>query len=434
MSPRSAGARWSRRPDWTTTAWWRRPVGPVYLASLVLSLGKGAWFTCWALFFLHQVGLSTTEFAVGITAAGVTGMIVGGPLGYLSDRIGTRETLVVLGMVQGAAILSYTVVRGFWAVVLVTCVMIAADRATPGIRIAVISGLTSGDDRMESISTNRAMTQGGIVVGALAGAYVLSLDDAKGYLGLILIYGSATIGCALLLLRVPHVESLRDRQASRPVMVLRDRPFLLITLFNGVLALSWGMLDSGVPLWITNHTRAPLWVMGVLMGYNAVAIVLFQNRVSRSATTVPASARLGLWSGVLLAVSCAAFACTYHGAGAMVFVLLIVAASVHLVGELCFVSSGFGLSVALTPDDAHGEYQGVFSTGQAAALTFSPGLMAVLLVEWGVVGWFVLAALYLAGGAGTIWASRWALRDQRRQHDDGDPLVGALADGQGDTA
>lgn len=403
----------SARPGWTTAAWWQRPVGPVYLASLALSLGKGAWFTCWAMFFLHSVGLSTTEFGFGITAAGVLGMLAGGPLGYLADRLGARETLIALGVVQGLAILSYTLVHGFWPAVLVTCVMIAADRATPGIRIALISGLTTGEERMESISTNRAMTQGGIVVGALAGAYVLALDNSIGYLGLVLVYGTSAIGCSALLRRVPHVESLNERKVRRNVLVLRDRPFLLITLFNGVLALSWGMLDSGVPLWITQHTQAPLWVMGVLMGANAVVVVLFQNRVSRAAVTVRGAARLGLWSGVLLAVSCVAFAGTDDGSGTRVLLLLAVGAAVHVVGELFFVSSGFGLSVALTPDDAHGEYQGMFSTGQAAALAFAPGLMTVLLVDGGVAGWFVLAGVYLVGGVGTLAASQWAQRSGR---------------------
>ncbi|WP_405528538.1 MFS transporter [Streptomyces avidinii] len=410
MSREAAKGRRSRRPEWATVEWWRRPAGPVYLASLVLSLGKGAWFTCWALFFLHSVGLSTAEFAFGITAAGVVGMIVGGPLGYLADRVGARETLVVLGTVQGLAILSYTWAHEFWAAVAVTCVMIAADRATPGIRIALLSGLTTGEERIKSISTNRAMTQGGIVVGALAGAYVLSLDNAAGYLGLIVMYGGTTVGCSVLLLRVPRVASLSDRKVRRRVMVLRDRPFLLITLFNGFLALSWGMLDSGVPLWITHHTHAPLWVMGVLMGANAVVIVLFQNRVSRAAEAVPGAARLGLWSGVLLAASCGIFAATYRGSGAWVFVLLALGAAVHVVGELFFVSSGFGLSVNLTPNDAHGEYQGMFATGQATALTFAPGIMTVLLVDWGVAGWFALAAVYLVGGIGTLGAARWAMR------------------------
>lgn len=402
-----------RRPAWATAAWWRRPVGPVYFAALVLSLGRGAWFTCWAMFFLESVGLTTAEFGIGITAAGVAGLILGGPVGYLADRVGARETLAVLGVVQGLALLSYAWADDFWTIVVVTCVMIAAERSTPGVRIAVISGLTTGEDRLQSISTARVMTQGGIVVGAALGAVVLSVHSRAGYLSLVLSYGAVCLLSSALLLKVPHVRSLADRRVRRGVLALRDRPFLLITFLNGLLALNWGMLDSGVPLWITAHTDAPAWIMGVLMGFNAVAMVVFQNRVSRSGATVEGASRLGLWSGVLLAASCGVFALTVDGSGTTVLVVLFLAASVHVIGELFFVGSGLGLSVGLTPEDAHGEYQGVFSTGQSAAMMLAPGVMTVLLVEWGTVGWLMLAGLYLIGGFGTVTAGRWALRSRR---------------------
>jgi hypothetical protein len=45
----------------------------------------------------------------------------------------------------------------------------------------------------------------------------------------------------------------------------------------------------------------------------------------------------------------------------------------------------------------------------------APGIMTLLLVEWSVAGWFVLAAVYLLGGFGTLFAGRWALRDRERE-------------------
>jgi len=146
-----------------------------------------------------------------------------------------------------------------------------------------------------------------------------------------------------------------------------------------------------------------------------VLIVLFQNRVTRAGATVRSAGRLGLWAGILLAVSCLAFAASYHGTGAAVLVVLVVAAAVHVAGELLFMGSGFGLSVGLTPEDAHGEYQGVFNTGQAAAIALAPGIMTVLLVEWSVTGWLVLAGIFLLAGVGTVLTGSWALRKQAAQ-------------------
>lgn len=404
----------TRRPVWTTADWWRQPAAPIYFASLVLSLGRGAWFTCWAVFFTRSVGLSAAQFGIGITVAGLLGLIAGGPVGYLADRVGRRETLVALGTIQGLALLSYAFVTDFWPVMVVTAVMIAAERSTPGVRVATIAGLIEGKERMAGLATMRVTSQIGIVAGAGFGAVVLSMDNRAGYLALVLGYGGLQLICAALVTRVPHLPGLRDRKVKRRMLVLRDRPFLVITFMGGLLALNWGMLDSGVPLWITNHAHAPLWLMGVLMGGNAAAMVIFQHRASKASETVPGAARTGLWSGILLAVSCVVFAVSYHQSATVVAVVLLIAASVHVVGELFFVASGWGLSVGLTPEDAHGEYQGMFGTGYAAAMVLAPGLMTLLLVEWRVAGWFALAALYLVGGVGTVLATRWALRERPR--------------------
>ncbi|MGE5830528.1 MAG: MFS transporter [Micromonosporaceae bacterium] len=387
----------------------------MHLATLVLSIGSGAWFSSWTIFFTRSVGLSAVEFGLGITVAGVIGLVGGSPFGYLADRLGTREALVGLGAVQGVAILSYMLVESFWAFFAVTTVAVTAERLAPGIRIAVISGLTSGATRLRDISTNRVVQHVGLAVGAGIGALILWADTRPAYLGLILLYGLAILGsAAIVLLRVPRVASLVDRRDERRMLALRDRPFLVVTLLSGVLALNWGMLGVGLPLWINAHTNAPLWTVGAITAFNALVIILLQNRVSRSADTVPRAARMAVRSGVTLAVACAIFAATYHGSGALVIALLFAGAAVHVAGELFFVASGWGLSVGLTPREAHGEYQSTFATGSAAALVVAPAVMSATVAGWGVAGWAVLGVLFLLAALPVVPVSRWALRAELR--------------------
>lgn len=391
------------------------PVAWMHMATLVLSVGRGAWFSSWAIFFIRSVGLSPAEFGLGITVAGVIGLVSGSPLGYLADRLGTREVLICLGAVQGAAILAYLLVDGFWTFFAVTTVAITAERLAPGIRIAVIAGMTSGSARLRDISTNRVVLHVGLAVGAGIGTLILWADTRPAYLGLILLYGLATLGsAAIVLVRIPHVTSLADRRDKRRLLVLRDRPFLALTLLSGVLALNWGMLGVGLPLWINAHTDAPLWTVGAIAAFNAVLIILFQNRVSRTASSVPGAARMAVNSGVALAVSCLLFASTYHGSGPLVIVLLFAGAAVHVVGELFFVASGWGLSVGLTPKDAHGEYQSMFATGSAAAQVVAPAMMSVAVVGWGVAGWAVLGVLFLLAVVPVVPISRWAMGTELR--------------------
>ncbi|OKI60850.1 hypothetical protein A6A27_29040 [Micromonospora sp. CB01531] len=394
---------------------WQAPVGPIYVATLVLSVGRGAWYACWALFFLRSVGLSPAEFGFGITAAGVVGMVAGMPFGYLADRLGPREVLIVVASVQGLATMSLALVGEFWSAMLVTTVVVTVERAAPGIRIAVLSGLTSGADRLKAISNCHVIKEVGAVAGSLVGIVVLVIDSRAGYVALVLFCGSANLAFALLMSRVPHVASLRERKVKRKVLVLRDRPFLVLTVLNGVLALNWGLLDSGLPVWLTTHTQAPPWTMGVLLAFNGVVIVLLLNRFTRAAATVRSAGRLSILAGGTLAVSCLLFATTDGRAGTVVIALLFAAAAVHTLGELFFVGSGYGLSVGMTREEAHGEYQGMFGVGEGAAMMLAPGLLTALLAGWGAPGWLLLGGLFLAAGAGLLLTSRWSIRLERQR-------------------
>ncbi len=57
-----------------------------------------------------------------------------------------------------------------------------------------------------------------------------------------------------------------------------------------------------------------------------------------------------------------------------------------------------------------GRVEGVFGTGEAAAITAGPAIMTTLVAGVGAPGWLALGALFIAAGAGTIPATRWALR------------------------
>ena len=47
--------------------------------------------------------------------------------------------------------------------------------------------------------------------------------------------------------------------------VLRDRPYAVITLLNGILMLYMPLLSIVVPLWIVQRTSAPRWMVAALL-------------------------------------------------------------------------------------------------------------------------------------------------------------------------
>jgi MFS transporter len=375
------------------------------------AVGNGAWYTSWALFLTRSVGLSPAQVGIGMTIAGVVGLLAATPIGWIADRLGAREVFAVLLLVQAAASLAYLAVGGLAAFVATACVAEAA-RSGNGARNALVLGLTPREeDRLAALGSLRSISHFGWAIGAVAGAVIIGVDSRAAYVALLLLNGASYLVYAGLVASVPRVASTAARRGLR---VVHDRPYVTLAGLMGVLALCWAMMSSGLPLWIALHTDAPRSLSAAIVVLNSLAIALLQVRVSRGIGSPAGAARGARLAGALLAASCLLFALTAGWGGAGVVAVLVAAGVVHTAGELLFVASSWGLSVPLMPADAAGEYQGVFATGEATALMLAPALMTTLVAGWGQPGWLVLAAIFMVPAAAAVPVTRWALRSGRR--------------------
>ena len=69
------------------------PIRTFAAITLVNTIGNGLLATAVVLYFTHVVGLGGGQVGVGLTVAGVFGLVVGVPVGHLADRRGPREVL-----------------------------------------------------------------------------------------------------------------------------------------------------------------------------------------------------------------------------------------------------------------------------------------------------------------------------------------------------
>ncbi|MGJ5759419.1 hypothetical protein [Streptomyces galbus] len=56
---------------------------------------------------------------------------------------------------------------------------------------------------------------------------------------------------------------------------LRDRPYLLLTALDGLMAVQFKVLTVAVPLWLVGQTDAPRWLVFGTMLTGTVIVVLF---------------------------------------------------------------------------------------------------------------------------------------------------------------
>jgi hypothetical protein len=377
------------------------------LGTFVTNVGNGAWFTAWALFLTRSAHLPAARVGLGMGIAAGIGLVAATPVGHVADRVGPRETLIALLLVQAAGMVSYLAVGGFAVFLAAACTTTAMSQASGGVRGALVLGLA--EDKTGALAKLRVANHVGVTVGAVLGGVVIALDTRTAYAALVLVNAATFAGYAGIVAGVPRVPPV-PRGGGPALTVLRDRPYIALAAMTGVLSLCWGMLSSGVPLWIVRHTHASPSLGAAIVIVNSVLIAAFQIRVARGIETPLAAARGAFGAGALLAASCVLFALTAGLGGPGAAALFLTAGLVHVAGELLFVAAQWGLSIPLMPEGAAGQYQGMFATGEAAAQMVAPVLMTTLVAGWGQPGWLVLAVVFLTATAPATPATRWALR------------------------
>ncbi|WP_326760048.1 MFS transporter [Streptomyces phaeochromogenes] len=392
------------------------PAGPqrvLALAQLSNSVGDGAYYVTSALYFTHVVGLAPARVGLGLTVAWAVGSLVGVPLGRLADRRGPRGTAVLLALATSVAVASFLVVRGFVPFVLAACVYASAQSGLAAARQALLAGLVSREERTGLLAHLQSTLNAGLAVGAGLGGLALHLGTREAYLGVFALDAVSFLLCAAVLLRLPVVKAVHARVADEKgrgnaLGVLRDRPYALVTLLNTVLLLRMPLLSLGIPLWISERTEAPTWLVSALFVLNTGAVMLFQVRMARGVRGPASATRAVRRSGLVMLASCAVFALSAGVSPWVAVAVLTVGAVLQVVAEMQQSAGSWQLSFDLAPADRVGEYQGFFGTGVTVARTAGPLVLTSLLVGWGTPGWLLLGGLMLAASYAMGPAVRWA--------------------------
>ena len=388
---------------------------PLAFGTFASAVGNGAWYASWALFLTRVLELPIAQAGIALTVAGVAGIAAAAPIGRLADRAGPREVMIGLSVVRAATMAGFLLADSLAGLIVVASLMSAAQQGASGARTALVVGLTGPAERLDALSSLRVLSHAGDAIGAAAGALVIQLDTRAAYGVLIAANALSYLAYGLAAARLPRVLPCPANADDAPRRAaLRDVPYVALAAICGVLTLCWAMVSTALPLWVAGHTSAPRASSGIIVVVSSIAIAALQVRCTRAAGSPPAAARVALLSGAALAASCVLFAAASGPAAETAALVLLAGGVAHIAGELLFVAASWGLSVPLMPEGRAGEYQGVFATGEAAALTVAPLLMTAVVVGWGQAGWLALGALFVLATLPAPAITRRALRERAR--------------------
>ncbi|MGW7366773.1 MFS transporter [Streptomyces sp. NPDC054841] len=407
--------------------WVRRSLPPPGAAGTLVtsafcgSIGTGLFLAGSMLFFTRGVGLSAVEVSLGLSVAAVCGMLASVPLGGLADRVGPRPMMVILYVWRVVTYGLYVLVHSFPAFLVVVCATTIADRASPAINQAMVGELFSKEERLRTMGYLRAVQNVGLSLGALLATFALSWESRAAYDLLALGNAASYVLMAGLVWRIrpvrgavsPAVADRRPAKGARRggmIRPLKEKAFLALSGFSGVLALHDTVLFVGLPLWVAEHTQAPLSLVSIALIVNTVVTAVSQTWWTRLARTLPRAVRGMAVSGAVLALAAVAIGPASHMSAWQASALLLTGVLLLTIGENLHAASAWEVGFELSPPDARTTYLSVFHLGESARDVVGPMLVVSLVVGTGSWGWVGLAVLFLLAGGASRQAARAVAR------------------------
>lgn len=325
-----------------------------------------------------QAGIAASAYGIGSISAAALG-------GYLADRIGRRNTIMLSMFASAAAMLALSQASVLWLIiVLVILAGLATELYRPASG-ALIADLVPSEQRVGAfalyrLAINLGVTAGSVIAGILASRsfMLLFVGDAL----------TSVIFGLLILFALPADGRKRTEESTRQSnffqAVLPDRGFLFLLVAGAAIAIVYLQHLSTMALQVQALGLSST-VYGLLLSLNGLAVVILElpisaitRRFSRSAMTALGFLLIGLGFGLF--------------AIAPTIPMLALAVIVWTLGEMVQGPVASAYVADLSPDHLRGSYQGAWGMTWSIGLILAP-LLGTLVFTWSATGLWLLCAL-----------------------------------------
>ncbi|MGD3108680.1 MFS transporter [Streptomyces sp. YGL11-2] len=387
------------------------PQRKLALAGFVNQLGTAAFLATVPLYALRVIHLSIGQVGLGLSIAAVVGLIAGIPVGHLADRRGPRDIFLVTLLIQTLSMTSLLFAHSLWPFVLAVTVTDLAGSSGGAARGPMIRRF-GGDEVPKFRSYLRSVAMLASTFGALAAGAAVQIDTDSAYRALILGNALTFLGSAAVLVKLPKLEPLPSPHEAGRWLALRDKPYVMFVVLDGIMWIQSEVLSFALPLWVVLRTEAPRWFVGLAIAVNTVMVVFLQIRTGRGIKGGTIAGRSIRRAGLAFLVGMSVIATASAVPGWAAVTIMMAGVALHTVGSLWHAAGSLELRFRLAPAHAQGQYSGVFGMGMGLCYVVAPSLLGLLCVTWGTPGWLVMGGIFVASGIAMPYVIQWAGRSR----------------------
>ncbi|WP_246861920.1 MFS transporter [Nocardioides sp. SYSU D00065] len=382
--------------------------------SLLFASGEGTFLAGSAVFFTVIVGLSLAEVGIGLTIGAIASFCVAMPMGKLVDRFGPKRMWSLSAVVQGALFLAWPFIEGFPQYVALAVVMEVAGTLAGTAHGAYVIDVLPPSERVESRAYMYSALNVGFSLGAFLGGGAIAFgNDVLRWAPLL--SAALFIANSAAILRLPDathdVRGGEPRAKPEGIPAIRNRSWIAVTFFTGVLWTNQVLLHTVIPVWLVTETDAPRVLVAVLFATNTVMCIVLPRLTSRGIRDVTTALRAVRISTVFFVLTCLITLATHETVGWVTIVMFFLGHVVLTWAELFLSASGWTFEAELMDPRRRGDYQGVSELGNTLGRFWAPAVYGFLAMQWGAFGWLTIAAIVSAAAVGIHFAAnsgrRW---------------------------
>jgi MFS family permease len=369
--------------------WAELPVEGRWLLSTVAvqTLGRGLTLP-FTVIYLHEVrGISLDLAGLLMAFIAVVALLVTGPGGALTDRLGARRMLLWATSAQlvGCVILAFAT----------TPLMVALAFVFLGFNFGVswpafnslVAAITTGAARQQYFGINFALVNLGIGLGGIIGGLYADVANPSTFTVIFLAdAASMLVPIGLLLGPLRHVHGRAEKPAGTSaaagsyLTILRNPAVVWVTLltFLGVF-IGYGQMEAGFPAFARQVSQVSTSVIGFAFAVNTAVIVGLQFFVLRRITgrrrTRVLMVMTALWAGAWLILGLTGFA----PGGVLAAVGVLAFHASFALGETLLQPTIPAITNDMAPDHLRGRYNAVNAGAFQAGAILGPVVAGFML-------------------------------------------------------